>query len=270
MFSFLEELHHNLYERYLTLERNIKARSNSFYDAYLDLLECFVKHLMLNEGYVCGSNETCGALLRKDEVRRYFTERLSLDEYMYEKLQDYILKINAHKHKNEKNVQLETVIRYLRVFHSAVNAYARNQGITLPDFDESYYTAIFGVFEKENEELRSELQTLRDELETAMSEGKLKDSDIALYQSILSQAELDKLTLEEQNAALLKEIGRLKDIKLASLEDKLNRAIDMLLSLQQSIVETRAVAYAVGDTICGRELFQDYVERAQKELGCEQ
>ena len=41
MFGFLDRIDHNLYESYMTLERNIKARGNSFYDSYLDLQEHF-------------------------------------------------------------------------------------------------------------------------------------------------------------------------------------------------------------------------------------
>ena len=33
MFEYLAELDPRLYERYLTVERNIKSGSNSFYDA---------------------------------------------------------------------------------------------------------------------------------------------------------------------------------------------------------------------------------------------
>ena len=50
------------------------------------------------------------------------------------------------------------------------------------------------------------------------------------------------------------------------MEEKLNSAIDMLLALQSSVAETRAVGYAVGDTICGREMFKGYVERAKEEI----
>ena len=43
MFKFLQEIDGKLYQRYLTIERNVKAGSNSFYDSYLDLQEQFVK-----------------------------------------------------------------------------------------------------------------------------------------------------------------------------------------------------------------------------------
>ena len=47
MFKHLHEIDYKLYERYLTLEKNIKAASNSFYDAYLDLQEQFVKDVAI-------------------------------------------------------------------------------------------------------------------------------------------------------------------------------------------------------------------------------
>ena len=266
MFIFLDNIDHNLYERYLTLERNIKARSNSFYDAYLDLQEHFVKLVLADQAFEIKVQETCGAILRKADVRAYFMETLQIDEYTYNKMQDYTLKVNAHKHKGEKSVQIETIVNYLRVFYNAASAYANSKAIDADGFDANYYISIFGIFEKENSELRCEMQQLKEELATSVEEGKLKDSDIATYQGLLSRSELDKLSLEEQNAELHKQISKLKDIKLSSMEDKLNRTIEMLLSLQESVVENRAVSYAVGDTICGSERFKAYVEKAKEEL----
>lgn len=43
MSTVFSELPTRVYERYITVERNIKAASNSFYDSYLDLLEEPVK-----------------------------------------------------------------------------------------------------------------------------------------------------------------------------------------------------------------------------------
>ena len=267
MFKFLDNIDHNLYERYLTLERNIKARSNSFYDAYLDLQEHFVKLVLIEQAFEIKVQETCGAILRKAEVKAYFMETLQIDEYTYNKLQDYTLKVNAHKHKGEKTVQIETIVNYLRVFYNAASAYANSKAIDADGFDANYYISIFGIFEKENSELRCEMQQLKEELATSVEEGKLKDSDIATYQGLLSQSELDKMSLEEQNAELHKQISKLKDIKLSSMEDKLNRTIEMLLSLQESVVENRAISYAVGDTICGSERFKAYVEKAKESIG---
>ena len=60
MFKHLQEIDYKLYERYLTLEKNIKAGSNSFYDAYLDLQEQFVKDIAIFCGLDIKAKETCG------------------------------------------------------------------------------------------------------------------------------------------------------------------------------------------------------------------
>ena len=98
---------------------------------------------------------------------------------------------------------------------------------------------------------------------------KLKDSDIITYKSLLSQSELDKLDLEEQNKELHRQISKLKDIKISSMEEKLNKTIELLTELTSSVVENRAVSYAVGDTICGAERFKSYGERSKEELNHE-
>lgn len=266
MFNYLIQIDPRLYDRYLTVERNIKSASNSFYDSYLDLQEHFVKLVLAEHAFEIKLQETCGAILRKAEAKAYFMETLQIDEYTYNKMQDYTLKVNAHKHKGEKTVQIETIVNYLRVFYNAASAYANSKAIDVHGFDANYYISIFGIFEKENSDLRSEMLQLKEELAASVEEGKLKDSDIATYQGLLSQSELDKLSLEEQNAELHKQISKLKDIKLSSMEDKLNRTIEMLLSLKESVVENRAISYAVGDTICGSERFKAYVEKAKESI----
>ena len=272
MFNFLDSIDHNLYERYLTLERNIKARSNSFYDSYLDLQEHFVKLVLAEQSFEIKVQETCGAILRKADVRAYFMGTLQIDEYTYNKMQDYTLKVNAHKHKGEKTVQIETIVNYLRVFYNAASAYANSKAIGVDGFDANYYISIFGIFEKENSDLRSEMLQLKEELAISVEEGKLKDSDIATYQGLLSQSELDKLSLEEQNAELHKQISKLKDIKLSSMEDKLNRTIELLLELKPAIVENRAIVRGVGHAvgnmlIGGSSVIDKYIAEEKEKAG---
>ena len=266
MFDFLKEIDGRLYERYLTLERNVKAGSNSFYDAYLDMQEHFVKLVCDGLSMELQKHDSCGEILRRQEMKAFFKETLGVDEYHYEKMKDYTQKVNAHKHKGEKTVQIETVVNYLRVFHTVSSAYAAHLGISAEELNAGYYISVFGIFEKENFGLKTEVNKLKEELDASVREGKLKDSDIEAYRGLLSQSELDKLSLEEQNAELYKQISKLKDIKLSSMEDKLNRTIEMLLSLQESVVENRTVSYAVGDTICGSERFKAYVEKAKESI----
>lgn len=98
MFEYLIRIEPRIYDRFLTVERNIKSASNSFYDSYLDMQEQFIKHIVMEAGIDYKSNETCGALLKKPEVKSLLIETLAVDEYTYNKLQDYTLKVNAHKH----------------------------------------------------------------------------------------------------------------------------------------------------------------------------
>lgn len=266
MFKFLQEIDGKLYQRYLTIERNVKAGSNSFYDSYLDLQEQFVKLVAMDCGIEFGVRDSVGQLLRNATLKTYFLETLGVEEYTYNKMQDYTLKVNEHKHKGEKNIQVETIVNYMRVIFDATSAYARKKGVGVGEFDGNYFIEIFGCLERENAKLKSEMGSLKEELAVSVAQGKLKDSDILAYKGLLSLAELDKLSLEEQNAELQRQISKLKDIKLSSMEEKLNKTIDLLNELTASVVENRAISYAVGDTICGAERFKSYVERAKEEL----
>ena len=185
MFGFLEEIDRGLYERYLTLERDVKARSNSFYDAYLDLQEHFVKLVLEEQGIAVKPQDTCGAILRRAEAKATFTQVLGLDEYTYNKMQDYTLKINAHKHKGEKTVQAETVANYLGVFYQAASVYAESRGITPDGFDPGYYVSILGIFEKEepgqqagNGDVKKQLAEIQDTL-TNITESLKKSQNAA-------------------------------------------------------------------------------------------
>ena len=167
MFDFLKEIDGRLYERYLTLERNVKAGSNSFYDAYLDMQEHFVKLVCDGLSMELQKHDSCGEILRRQEMKAFFKETLGVDEYHYEKMKDYTKKVNAHKHKGEKTVQIETVVNYLRVFHTVSSAYAAHLGISAEELNAGYYISVFGIFEKENAALQRQL---------AMVQG-LKDID---------------------------------------------------------------------------------------------
>ena len=242
MFEYLIEIEPRLYDRFLTVERNVKAASNSFYDAYLDLQEQFIKTVAVSCGFDIKARETCGELLRRTDVQNYFKEILHIDDFTYNKMQDYTLKVNAHKHKGEKNIQIDTIVSYMKIFYNATKAFAVYKNIDVPDFDADCFINIFGYFE---------MQKLKEELLSSVESGKLKESDIENYRNLLSQAEIDKLSLEDQNSELQRQISVLKDIKLSSMEEKLNKTIDLLLELKPAIVENRILTKAVGRKVGG-------------------
>lgn len=263
MFKHLQEIESKLYQRYLTVERNVKAGSNSFYDSYLDLQEQFVKLVALDCGVEFGVRDSVGQLLRNTMLKTYFLETLGVEEYTYNKLQDYTLKVNEHKHKGEKNVQVDTIGNYMQIIFDATAAYARKKDIAVGEFDEDYFIEIFGCLERENATLKTEMGALKEELAISVEQGKLKDSDIAAYKGLLSATELDKLSLEEQNEELHRQISRLKDIKLSSMEEKLNKTLELLYQLTESVAENRVMSHVAGSLICGEQDFLARVEKAK-------
>ena len=107
---------------------------------------------------------------------------------------------------------------------------------------------------------------LKEELLVSVESGKLKDSDIDAYRSLLSQIEIEKLDLEEQNQELHRQISKLKDIKLSSMEEKLNKTITLLNELTTSVVENRAISHAVGRCVCGATRFLEMVEEEKEKF----
>ena len=254
MFKFLENIDIRLYERYLTVERNIKAASNSFYDAYLDMQEQFVKLVCERFAIDISVHESCGAILKKENVKDIFTKKLNIDDHTYNKMQDYTLKVNAHKHKGEKHIQIETIVSYMRVMYYAVVSFVKNITVEINEFDAQYYIDVFGCYEKENVSLKEQVLGLKEELQDSLVQHKLKDSDLEVFRSLLSQSEIEKMSLEDQNRELHKQVSKLKDIKISSMEEKLNKALDMLVNLNDEIQENRVATDAVYRSITGGDI----------------
>lgn len=235
MFEFLANIDNRLFERYLTLERNVKAASNSFYDSYLAMLEQFVKTVLETEGIENNKHDTCGAALRRNEVKDLFINTFGVEEYTFNKMQDYTLKVNAHKHNKEKKIAVDTIVSYLRVFYDATTAYCLYKSFPTSEFDGEEIYAIFGVYETENENLKTEIDKLRSELATYVQQGKLEDEDIQTLRLIGERSNLEKLSLEEQNRELQKQFSTLKDIKLAAIEEKLDNIDEKLDEITAAI-----------------------------------
>ena len=109
--------------RFNTLERNIKSKSNSFYDSYLDLLEATIKYFLDENNITYDDSRTCGYLVIEESIKNFLMNVLKLDDYTYNKLPDYIKKCNDHKHKKEKTLGIDSVINYLKVYYDLINYY---------------------------------------------------------------------------------------------------------------------------------------------------
>lgn len=252
--------------RFNTLIGNIKAKSNSFYDAYLDLLEATIKYFLEEHGVVYDNTRTCGFLVKDEGVKTFLIEQLKLDDYTYNKLPDYIKKCNDHKHKKEKTLGIDSIINYLKVYFDLVNYYIDFIRGVRVEFDAEYFTSIYGETERLNREYIEEVLKLKDELKESYETRKLSEQDLVRYKSLAKMKDIELLSLDEQNKLLQAQIDVLKDIKISSMEEKLNKTIDLLNELGTSVIENRAVSYAVGDTICGRDMFAKYVEKAKESL----
>lgn len=225
MFDFLKDISLKVYERYLTLEKNIKSGSNSFYDSFLDLQEEMLRLIVTELEIDIHTRRSFGELLRIDEVKDALLEKVKLSKFAYDKMLDYSLKINAHKHKGEKIIQLEVIIKYTSIFYQLASKYALYKGIIPSPYAEDYYADIFNCFEKENYELKRQIEEYRELFDDSI----LDDEEKEKYELLLSYAEISNRSLEEQNAELkerLVEIESLKehiDSRFRALDERLCR-----------------------------------------------
>lgn len=210
MIGCLAKIDNRLYERYVTLERNLKSGSNSFFDAYLDMLEEFVKLVVAEYGVDTGKKRTAGELLRLDAVQTVFTDKVGLDANDYRKIQNYILKINKHKHENEKKIYSDVVILYMRLFYNLIFAYANSHGMNISEFDSKRYVSLLNSYHKENKRLRMQLNSTTKDLVRAVQDGKEKQSDIEEYNELLSESRGTVSALEEDNERLSRRIDDVK------------------------------------------------------------
>lgn len=257
----------SLTARLETLIRNIKAKSNSFYDSYLDLLEATIKYFLEENNIYYDSSRTCGHLVKNEkEIKDFLVITLKLDDYTYNKLPDYIKKCNDHKHKKEKTLGIDSIINYLRVYYNLINYYIDYiKGVRI-EFDANYYSSIYGETERLNNEYKEEVSKLKVELQELYETNKLSKQDLKQYQTLLSSKDLELYNLEEQNQRLQVQISVLKDIKLNSLEEKLNKTIDMLNNMQDYLIENRIIARRTSKLIDGRDITDEELEEERRKL----
>lgn len=256
----------SLTARYETLERNIKSKSNSFYDSYLDLLEASIKYFLDENNIPYDKTRTCGYIVKTNEVKEFFKKELKVDDYTFDKLPDYIKKCNDHKHKKEKSLQVEGVINFLKVFFDFVNYYLNYIKAIKIEFNAEYFVSIFGETERLNNEFKIEVAKLRNELKESYEANKLSEADIEQYKMIISDKDIELLNLDEQNQKLQVQISILKDIKLNSMEEKLNKTIDMLHNMRDYLVENRIIARRTSRLIDGKEISDEELKAEREKI----
>ena len=117
-----------------------------------------------------------------------------------------------------------------------------------------------------NNKYREEVLRLKDELKESYDNNKLSEQDLEHYKSLLSIKDIELLNLDEQNQKLQAQISILKDIKLNSMEEKLNKTIDMLNNMQDYLVENRIIARRTSRLIDGREISDEELKVEREKL----
>lgn len=262
MFEFLADLGREIVSRYHTVLRDIKSKSNSFYDAYLDLLEASVKAIVDTHGIERDESRTCGYLLRGEEVQNLFLNTLMVPKETYERIQSHLAKVNHHKHQKEKHLLLDSIVAFMETYHRFMAACCESQ----ETFDGEYFRSIFGEYERVNLALEREKASIVEELDDLVKEKRMTEEQLAEYRKALSLSKSSEAEIAERNEALLREISALKSLKLSILDKKLSRTISMLNDLQEYVTESRAISLAVGYMIVGKENVDPYVELARKEM----
>ena len=74
------------------------------------------------------------------------------------------------------------------------------------------------------------------------------------------------MNLDDQNQKLQEQISILKDIKLNSMEEKLNKTIDMLTNMQDYLIENRILARRTSRLIDGRDITDEELSLERKKI----
>lgn len=263
MFEFLSGLGYEIQARYNTVLRDIKSKSSSFYDAYLDLQEASIKSIIDAHGIEYDESRTCGYLLRDERIRGLFVNTLGVPKDSYDKIQDRTAKVNRHKHHKEKHIVADSVVLFMEDFHRFMKACCGSN----EEFNGEYFRGIFGEYERANAALTQEKEAIISELEDLVREKRMTEEQLKTYQDALALSKVSEEGLAEENDALLREISALKSLKLSILDQKLSKTIDMLNDLQHYVLESRAIGIAVGKTIIGQDITEtDYMRDAMESV----
>ena len=229
MYELLNRIDHKLGNRYKTIETNIKAKSNSFYESLLAMLEGLARLIASEQTIEIESEyDTLIGIIRVKGFENYcLNHGFSKDDY--EKLFKLAKAVNEHKHDLEKQITLEAVIEYLRGAYEFAAMYYRAKFNVSPEpFNQEEIAQLYGQTEKEIESLIREKQKLEESLLKESNASSLLQSDLDRVKEIAKAKDREYSSLEEQRNAILNELNELKDIKLSSMDEKINEIIAAL------------------------------------------
>lgn len=240
-FDYLSTFGDEAVKRFVTLTLNIKARSNSFYDAYLDLQETVVKAALTKGNYPVPLEKNSGYLLHGAEVKRFLSEVYGVEPTLLEKLHDHTLKANKHKHEKEKRVDINSVLAFMEPFYVFSRFCAGMTAVGNYSFDQDYFISIYGQLENENRQLRREVENLLRKAETMVLEHNLTQAELEACKDRVLSLDTEKADLEEENKRIKETIVFLTNVtakRVDALEQKveeLDEKIAWILNTDKTV-----------------------------------
>ena len=253
-FRYLERISPALLRCYETVEKNIMFSSNSYFDSWLDMVEELIKVIMTNEDISFDGRSSCGQLLRIKELNSFLIDKMGITDKDIEQLKAYVAYINEHKHRDQKDVNIDGIYHSLDMFNNIACKYAKLLKVgKMQEITIEHYSNLLGSALRENEELKKENKELKKFL-----------ADYHFDNRILEDEEIIKLSLEDQNKVLRKQVSLLKDIKITSFEEKLDKANSLLYEIKNHLLVNNVTSYYVANRIDGS--FKEELAEARKKL----
>ena len=236
MYKTFKMISDSLGERYLTVENNIKSKSDSFSSSLLELLEALLKEIYRTEGITIDSDYDTATGILKVEGFRNFCTRIGMTNDFYENMFQLAKKGNKNKHDKIIHISLESVVDGLKCPFTLASYYLKYKGNpTKEKYDIEEISNLYGQTNRELEAKEKEKAELIESLNYFEQNNSLLESQYKKLKEIKQKDDSTYRSLEEKNKALSDEIDELKNIKLSTLEQKVVMIIDLLAKQGESL-----------------------------------
>lgn len=256
--------------RFDTLRKTIAFGSNTFYDAYLDLVETTLKLVIEKEDIEIGDFKlkglTAGRILEMTCFKTFCKNSLNIDEKELKDLGKKVEICNKHKHNNERDTNVDIIIDFLKLFFMFINKYLLFKNMDIVNFDEEFFKDLFCKLVKENEKMKRDIEIQLNDIDKLKQDNLLSEIEIEKLNEIIKSNKQKIGNLDDENSHLKQIIDRLKDFNLSHLEEKLNQSHDLLLKLQKSLDENRLCNNVIFKSIKGRPINQGDIDRMKEEM----
>jgi hypothetical protein len=238
-FQGLKQFEPRLFERYQTLERDVKSGSNSFFDALGDLIDNYLKVVAVRVNIELDPIFSSGKILKEEAFHEFLFVQVGINEVDYKALRNLVRIINEHKHAAEKDVTVGKILLSLKNFFSVYSAISNHFDIQVEAFDEEYYRRLYRQNERESQKYLVQLKKLQKEL---ADEKSLTTEQVTVIEKAKSLDGKREIISDDYISELQNVLSAVKDIRIEVLNEKLEQALSMLLELRSLVNETRAMS----------------------------